>query len=497
MTERDYLYLKGTEELGDIIDALKEYGGKEIILVIPRGTKCLLHPTNLEILKEEVDKLKKKVYFSSLDDRILSLGKQAGFDIFLEEYEREEALKIVTDIIPPKKVLKPKAIKKERERVEKPSKTKVSFSKIFLSLIIILIIGFVIIVSLNKFANSAVLEISLKSQNIDFNEALTLDPNAISNDINSRILKAEYIEITKTHSIRQPTTGTKTGRAYASGKVIFKNLDPENSLSIIQGTRIKSPEGYIYRTTKRIYLEPNEEVEVDVIADAPGEKYNIEKDTEFTVPGLSGTRWENKIKVKLSSPIVVTEGQKVVTVDDINEGKIKLEDELKKVIQEDLKLKYKDYIFPENAGFLDVKVSDISNSVGQPASEIIITGSGVLKTVGVKQKFLDDFIKDVISKENLGTKENIRIVKINIDSIKMTNFDLKTKKMDIIVSGKAEIQGGVDVKKLISELKGQNISNAKEILSKYDEIEKAELFVYPFWSNNLPEDEKKIDVKIK
>jgi hypothetical protein len=496
MTEKDYLYLKGTEELGDIIDAIKEYDGKEIILVIPRGTKCLLHPTNLEILKEEVDKLKKKIYFSSLDDRILSLGKQAGFDIFLEEYEREEALKIVTDIIPPKKVLKPKAIK--RERVEKPKAKGVNVSKIFLYLLTIAIIGFGILISLNKFANSAVLEISLKSQNIDFNESLTLDPNAVSNDVNSRILKAEYIEITKNHSIRQPTTGTKTGRAYASGKVIFKNLDPENSLSIIQGTRIKSPEGYIYRTTKRIYLEPNKEAEVDVIADSPGEKYNIEKDnTEFTVPGLSGTRWEDKIKVRLSSPIVVTEGQKVVTLDDINEGKIKLEDEIKKVIQEDLKLKYKDYIFPENAGVLDVKVSDVSNSVGQPASEIIITGTGVLKTVGVRQQFLVDFIKDLVSKENLENKQNIRIVNINIESIKMTNFDLKTKKMDVTVTGKVEIQGGVDVKKLISELKGQNISNAKEILNKYEEIEKAELFVYPFWSNSLPDDENKITIKIK
>ncbi|MGC8981687.1 MAG: baseplate J/gp47 family protein [Minisyncoccia bacterium] len=494
MTERDYLYLKGTEELGDIIDAIKEHPGKEIVLVIPRGTKSLLHPTNLEILKEEVDKLKKKIYFSSYDDRILSLGKQAGFDIFLEEYEREEAVKIVTDIIPPKKVLKPKILKKEK--VEKQKTQGINFSKLFLYLFLIFIVGFGILISLNKFASSAVLEISLKSQKIDFDESLTLDPNAVSNDINSRILKAEYIEITKNHSIKQPTTGTKTGRAYASGKVIFKNLDPENSLSIIQGTRIKSKEGYIYRTTKRIYLEANKEAEVDVIADSPGEKYNIENDTEFTVPGLSGTRWEDKIQVKLASPIVVSEGQKVVTVDDINEGKIKLEDEIKKVIQNDLKLKYKDYLFPENAGFLDVKVSDVSNSVGQQASEIIITGSGVLKTVGIKQQDLANFIKDLFSKENLN-KENVRIVNVDIESIKMTNFDLKTKKMDVTVTGKIEIQGGIDTKKLIEELKGKNISNAKEILGKYEEIEKAELFVYPFWSNNLPEDENKITVKIK
>lgn len=496
--ERDYIYLKGTEELGDIIDAIKEHKGKEIILVIPRGTKSLLHPTNLEILKEEISRLKKKIYFSSYDDRILSLAKQIGIDIFLEEYEAEDAIKIITDIIPPKKSVKLKKVEKKEEVTKE--KVGFNFAKAFLYLFIFVFIIFGFLAYFNKFASSAVLEISLKRDSLNIDEIIVLDPNAISNDLNEKVLKAEYIEITKNHSIRQPTSGTKIGGIYATGKVIFKNLDTENSLSIIQGTRVKSPEGYIYRTTKKIYLGPNSEAEVEVKADLPGEKYNIEDlNTRFTIPGLIGTRWENKIEVKLSSPIIAPQGGeiKVVSIDDINEGKIKLEDEIKKVLQQDLKFKYNKYVFPENGGFLDIKISDISGSVGQRANEIILTGSGNLKTVGVKEEEFTNFIKDIISRENLENNKNISIVSVNIESIKMLDFDLKTKRMQINVRGKATVQGNLDNKKLLEDLKGQNLTNAKEILNKYENIEKATLYISPFWSDKLPEDVSKIKIKLK
>ncbi len=58
--ERDYIYLKGTEELGDVIDALRKINAPEIIIVIPRRTKCFLNYTNLDILKNEIKKLNKK-----------------------------------------------------------------------------------------------------------------------------------------------------------------------------------------------------------------------------------------------------------------------------------------------------------------------------------------------------------------------------------------------------------------------------------------------------
>lgn len=491
--EKEFIYLKGTEELGEIIDFIKDHEAKEIVLVIPRNTKCLLYPTNLEILKHEINKIRKKIYFNTEDERILSLAKQVGIEIFLEDFTYEEAARIVTDILPPQKT-KPKIIVKE----EKPKKKKSSKKTFILAGIIIgiLLLGGYLF-AVDTFS-SAVIEIVVKKQKVNFEEILLLNPQLTQPDLENLSLPAEAIEITKNHTTNQPTSGTKLGQAKASGKIELINLDQENSISIIQGTRIKSSQGYIYRTIERVYLEPKQSKEVAVIADNIGEEYQINDLSEsFTIPGLVGTYWQDKIKVKLVEPIIYSREARIVTIDDINQGKIKLENEIKLLIQDELKNRYKDYIIPEDINLVDFKVLDIYPSVGKPTKEVILTGSGKLVTIGVKKNQLLDFLKDIIAKENLKNDANIKIKSLKINSLKTQNFDFKNKNATILIEGEVEIEKSVDINQLTKELIGEDIANLKHIINKYENIEKAEVNIRPFWLNRLPYDPSKITIKIK
>lgn len=491
--EKEFIYLKGTEELGEIIDFIKEHEAKEIVLVIPRNTKCLLYPTNLEILKHEINKLRKKIYFNSEDERIISLAKQVGIEIFLEDFTYEEATKIVTDIIPPQKV-KPKIrIIKEEPKKKKSSRKTIVIVGIIIGILILG--GYMVIV--NAFS-SAVIEIVLKKQKMTFEEILILNPQITQPDLEKLSLPAEEIEIIKNHTVKQPTSGTKLGQAKASGKVQFSNLDPENSISIVPGTRIKSSKGYIYRTVERIYLEPKQSKEVIVVADNVGEEYQIDNLSEsFTVPGLIGTYWEDKIKVKLVEPIIYSPEAKIVTVDDINQGKIKLENEIKLLIQDELKSRYKDYVIPEDINLIDFKIVDIYPSVGKVAKEVILTGTGKLVTIGVKKNQLTDFLKDIIAKENLKNNSNIKIKSLKINSLKVQNFDIKSKIATILIEGEIEIENSIDVNKLTKELVGEDLANLKHIINRYENIERAEVNIKPFWLNHLPSDPSKITIKVK
>lgn len=491
--EKEYLYLKGTEELGDIVDAIKEQEAKEVVLVIPKNTKCLLHPTNLEILKHEANKHRKKIYFSTDDERLIYLAKQIGIEIFLEDFAYEEATKIVTDILPPQKT-KPKiTIKKE-----KPPSKKLSTKKILMSGLVILVGISAIFWFLNYSFSSATIEIILKKHKINFEEVILLNPKITTPDLENLSLPAEEIEITKTHTVKQPTSGAKSAKAKPTGKVKFINTDQENSISIIQGTRIKSSKGYIYRTVERVYLEPNGSSEVIVVAEEPSEIYQIENlDEEFTIPGLIGTYWENKIKVKLIEPILYAPQAKTVTIDDITQGKIKLEKELKEIVQNEIKMKYKDYIFPEELNIVDLKVTDIYPSVGNIANEVILTGTAKLNLVGVKSAVLKEFLKDLVAKNNLKSNYNLNIKSLNINSIKLQNFDVKNKIATVLVSGEIEFENRVDINKFKQEIVGKDLANVKEIINKYENIEKAEVSIRPFWVNYLPADPSKIEVKIK
>lgn len=490
--EKEFIYLKGTEELGEIIDFVKDHEAKEIVLVIPRNTKSLLYPTNLEILKNEIHKARKKIYFNTEDERILSLAKQVGIDIFLEDFTYEEATRIVTDILPPQKT-KPKIIIKK----EIPQKKKSSKKLILVGIIIALIVFGTLIFIANAFS-SAIVEVTLKKQKMNFEEILLLNPQLTQPDFEKLSLPAETIEIVKNHTVKQETTGTKIGKAKATGKVQLTNLDNSNSISIIQGTRIKSSKNYIYRTLERVYLEPQQSKEVVVVADDVGEEYQIEDLSEnFTIPGLKGTYWEDKIQVKLIEPIIYSPEAKIVTIDDINQGKIKLENEIKALIQNELKTKYKDYVIPEDINLVDFKVADIYPPVGKPSKEVILTGSGKLVTLGVRKNQLIDFLKDLIAKENLKNNANVSIKGLKINSIKSQNFDLKNKIATILIEGEVEIESNLDVNQLTKELAGEDIANLKKIINKYESIEKASITLKPFWLNRLPLDPSKITIKIK
>lgn len=502
--ERDYLYLKGTEELGEVIDALHEIKAREVIVVIPRNTKCFLNSTNLSLLKHEINKLKKKVYFDTDDEHIISLAKEHGFDIFLSEYGVNEITKIVTDILPPQKT-KPK-IKKivSRERNtdydsdrDRHRKKKSKLPITTLVIIAIIIIGGIYLIFSN-YLTSATLVIKIKSEKIPIEENLILSANASVSDLNKGILPAEYIEITKNHSIRQKTTGLKSGRGNPSGKVKFINTDKENSISIIPGTRIQSPQGNIYRTVERVNLEPGGEQEVNVFADKNDEKYYLsDLNTKFTIPGLKGTQWENKIEVILIEPIIASDETKIVSLDDINQGKLNLEKQLQEIVKQELKLKYSDYVFPEELGVFDIKFLNVSHSAGQQTDEIILTGSASLKTIGVKESVLKNFLKDVVSQQNLKKDLNFQIINLKINSFRMANFDLKNNELSVIFSGEAEIKGEIDSKKLLAEIAGKSEDEVKEVIEKYPQIEKADLTLYPYWSKKMPVDISKINVKIK
>lgn len=491
--EKEYLYLKGTEELGDIVDAVREQEAKEIVLVIPKNTKSLLHPTNLEILKHEANKHRKKIYFSTDDERLIYLAKEIGIEIFLEDFIYEEANKIVTDIIPPQKIRPKISIKKEKPVSKKTSKKKV----VILSTIVLIgiLLSFWVI---NSSFSSATIELALKKQKINFEEVILLNTKITSPDFKELSIPAEEIEISKIHTIKQPTSGLKLAKAKATGKVKLINTDPENSISIIQGTRIKSSKGYIYRTVERVYLEPNASKDVIVVAEESGDAYQIENlDEIFTIPGLIGTYWENKIKVKLVEPILYLSQAKTVTIDDITEGKVKLEKELKDLIQNELKTKYKDYIFPEEMNIIDVKITDVYPAVGNIANEVIITGTAKLNLIGVKSSTLKEFLKDLIAKDSLKNNYNFNIKSLNINSIKLQNFDVKSKIATILVSGEVEFENRIDVNKFKKEILGKDIANVKEIINRYENIEKAEVSLRPFWLNYFPSDPSKIEIKIK
>ena len=504
MEERDYLYLKGTEELGDVIEILKDFQGDEIVLVVPVGTKALSHPVNIDLLKKEFFKKRHKIYFSTEDKKISDLLKVAGFNVFLEEYENSEELhRIVTDIIVPSK-LKPK-IRKPLKTAKAPktnTKFKVRLSRWSIIAVVLILLAGAVAFGLDKFTSRATITITLKSESKDFKEMLEIKSQALNNDLQNQILKGEKIELVKTHTVIIPATGEGKGGNRAKGELTLSNSS-SNQMTLIAGTRFKTSDERIFRATQRVSVPTKEDggkVVFEVIADETGEKYNVSAKTEFTIPGLAGTHWEKEFTTIAENRISGggSSGEtKIVTNDDISGGIIKIEKEIKEIIVKELKIKYPDYIFPEDGGSVNISQPDISHKVGQATDRIVFSGKGDIKTIGVKKENLVNFIKDIIADKNLKEQSNVRIAGIDIESFRVMDIDPKSTFIKAQVSGKVTIKGNIDSSAISKQLAGKSLENVKDMLKDNPAIENAEASIWPFWNNKLPTNSDKIDIRVK
>lgn len=526
--EKDYFYLKGTEELGDIIDLVRNVKAKELILVVPPKTKALTHPVNLELFKREIDRCKKKVYLSSEDEELTRLAKAAGFDLFLGEYEASiKGAQIVTDIRPPARAKDEVEVKEQLEEplasiktsptpssvlatssVRRPTNVSIdkvtsrprrfNFKKILIIFVSVLVIFWVISFAVGSFGGSAKVKLTIKKQAQTFDEVIIVDKNAQTENVETQTVPGTFIEVNKTHTVFQETSGSAVGSERPKGTLILENSS-DQGLSLVAGTRFKSPNGKIYRSLNRSYVPSKGEggeVRLQVVADGFGEDYAVEAQTVFTIPGLVGTRWEKVIIAKAESAISGggAAGIKTVTVDDINNGKVKLETELRNLLIKELAFQYSGYLFPDEPGLIDIQVIDISHQVGQETDRVLVSGRGVLKTIGVKREILISMLKNIFIKKDLVGEKNIEITKLDLDSLKMKQFDPKFNTLGLEVSGKVTIKPLVNQKQLASTFVGKSLVDIREQLKTMNNIEKAEIEVWPFWKKSFPQDADRIEI---
>lgn len=502
MRERDYLYLKGTEELGEVLEVVRDYAGQEVILVVPVGMRALAHPVNLELLKRETDRLKKKILFSTEDDSIRDVVKAAGFNVFLEEYEDPNVVqKMVTDIVAPRSKTKTRRTAAPVDDDEPTPRRRVRLSWGWLRplsylLLVALIVGGIAL-GVSQFTSRATVTITLAEAGQEFHELVEIRPR-LSSDSTANVLLGEEVKITKTHTLFALATGSGKEGGRAKGFITVTN-EVSQSLPLVQGTRFQSPSGKIYRTTGRVTIPSSGKIRIEVIAEEPGDQYNVAAKISFTIPGLKGTAWESDLQAMTEEAISggTSSAVKVVTVDDLAQGRTKLEQELKDLIMKELALRYPSYLLPEELGGADVEITDISHKVGQPAERIVFAGRGEIKTIGVRKDRLVEYLKDRIAKVQLQQQANVRITELAITNLKTVDLDPKLNFLRVEVSGTVKVKGDVDRAAVQEQLVGKTLEQVQQVLKQNPNIENAEASVWPFWAKTLPGQSTRIELRIR
>ncbi len=507
-----YIYVKQDEELGEIIEKIRATKDKDIVLVVPSETRSLSHQIHLEILKKEIDSLKKNVYISTDDEKIATLARKVGHQIFLMETEPLEAQ--VIDIRPPKKI---KIIKEtipppvtsfdaETGKIKKkffpPLKSLLGYS---ITLFFIIFIGFVF---WQFFQSKAEVLIEIEKTTIDINNLIVLKDGLLKPDIENKILPAKYvkIELNETQSI------TTTGPIFTSQnpllKVVFFNFS-DQEIPIVSGTRLEY-EGNIFRTTKRIVIPPQKdgvpgEVEVTAIPDKIIQpNLTINSATSLKIPALEGKRnnegrlWSDVIKVETAENYDLSSLAKTGSVapEDITNVKLALERSLKDNISMKIRLEYPEYFYVYDPSFVKVEVKNVSNQVGDRVDKIYATGKATYETLIASKKEFDNFVKGLIDKEILAQDKKLIIDKINLDTIEVIDFDFNSKTMTVGIKGKAILMPDIDPEIIKKDITNKSIEDVDRYFKNIAGVKKVTIRIFPNWLEKLPQNPQKIKVRI-
>jgi len=402
--------------------------------------------------------------------------------------------KKIFDVIPPKKE------KREQFLIEFKKDKLASSKKRFRVFICFFVILLVIFASCYFFVKpTAVVKIWPKTKNLTLKTTITATTQKNQSDFSQKVIPAFLLEVEKTIS-QEFTASVTTTEERARGviRVYNKYYKP---ITLIKGTRFLPSDSDIkFLSQKRITIPAGGFTDVEVIAAAPGEEYNIQP-CAFVIPNLrkfSPPRLYYDITGKSFAPMVggrVSEIHKV-SASDIENAKTVLKKRAFKEAKRALKEKTpKDTILLEDT--IEQEVLDFIPlaKVGQEIENFVVQMKIRAKALGIKKSHLNNFAKEYVNSK-LPQKTALYLESLNTN-VKEERVDLEEETVELKVAISGLVYSSFNEDALKRMILGKDgIIAAQDIRANFPEVAKVEIKIKPFWRRKIPQKLEDIEVKI-
>jgi hypothetical protein len=372
---------------------------------------------------------------------------------------------------------------------------------IFFSLIVaLLILSAVIFFLLPK----ATLAPRIKSSHQTVSLDLIASSQVGKTNADEKSLPAGFEQIEKDFSEDFEATGTAKGGSKAGGKVLIYNEYSSEDQPLVTMTRLTTSDGKIFRITKNIVIPGTSKVggetkpgaiEAEVVADQPGEDYNISP-SDFKIVGFKNNadKYE-KFYAKSSDPMsggLSGEG-KIVTAQDIATAKEKVSADAKKhaadYAKEALPAGQKIFDNSIQTEIMNVSVSDNAGSAKEKFSAVAKMRLSILS---LQEADVKDLMRDSLVRS--GAKSSEILFNQSIDYI-LSSVDFQQKSIDFQAKTGANITSKLDVENFRKGILGKTAEDAQSYAKNFDAIEKIDITFWPFFVKRMPMIERKIDIQ--
>jgi len=307
------------------------------------------------------------------------------------------------------------------------------------------------------------------------------------------------LELSLEKVVSVKATGEEQVTEKATGRITIYNEYEEEEQRLLKETRFESPNGLIYRIPSSVVVPgltrdatgnviPGK-IEVEVVADKPGEQYNIAP-AKFTVPGFKDLPQYQSFYAISENPI---DGgfdgvRKVISESDRSQAestlKSQLKDELIKMAQEKTT---PDALVLANESMILYEV--LGDKV--EGNNVSVTARGTIKAVSFNsEEFSNSIARSLFS---VSDTENISIS--NIPELDVTISRTEgNNRATVDVSGNIDFLWKNDIELLKEKLAGIEKVSIDETVQMFPGIEKISAEIMPFWSKRIPEDVSKIKI---
>ncbi len=372
--------------------------------------------------------------------------------------------------------------------------------KIFFASTAVVLIGVFVIAMMTVFSSAKII-INPKVTDIGVDMKLTA-----SVDGGNEAVKYEVVKLSKSLTESVPASSEEVVEEKARGKIVIYNNFSSDPQRLIVRTRFETPEGLVYRVPESVTVpgksvkngvETPGSIEVEVIADEAGEKYNIKK-TDFTVPGFKNDSERYKGFYARSSTDMsggFIGKRKIVQESDKSSAMQKVETSLKEILEKEMQTKVP-------AGLTLLKGSMIYEFSELPqkddSSSATIGKEGVAYAIlfdstGLSNKIISEYIDDYPDWAQIPAQ----ITDFSGLSLKQTPAKVSQgEKLDLEIVGRANMVANIDIEALKDELSGRPRKDTNLIIDNFEGISGATTTVRPVWKQAFPSDPAKIKVEV-
>lgn len=367
----------------------------------------------------------------------------------------------------------------------------------------ILLLGlFVVFFVLSALFHSADVELTTR---VDERSGSDLVEDASATGRTGTLQFSRSTPFSRTVEIFVEGTAEENVQTKASGTVRVTNTG-NTAQRFRSTTRFETPDGRVYRAPRSIPIPANGTVDVEIVADIPGEEYNSDSGLTFTLPGLEGTALFDQITATQSTPIEGGFSGILVAAseEDIEAGKNTLRRELTETLRNELQNRLP-------AGLIvTTDMTDISEPTFQevPNEEkggIDLKATADIAAVTFNKSDFDNFfaaklINDYTPGQNIEI-QNINDFKLEIDT---QDFDVRTGEEFRFTlteqdgsTAPLQFVWSVDEDEIKRALAGRSVSRiSTSTIEALSGVETIDVTITPPWKRTLPDNIKKIDITV-